>query len=267
MPWAAHVRSTNATTIAGVTLTTTSPKPRAAGPSPAHQSSPRPSPGSAHDRAGLVEDLVRRGALEPADLGLEALCDLVPVEAGGLAAVPEILGEVLRQIRGRLARLIERARPDRQVTEQGDVDVTRAPGRADVADRDKSANREMDVEPMAAGMPFGNPQVWEGLADRAPEALEEPPDVLAQLSRVVVSLARVRQRAEAIEPVGGAVPANPGPGTLGRILAAVGRRVFPTTGPKRHSRAKRAAAFGRVGEQGEAPRAHLGLGEFRPIFK
>lgn len=75
--------------------------------------------------------------------------------------------------------------------------------------RHKAGNREVDMQPVPAGMPLGRPRVRQPLAAQtAPKLPEEPRHMPAKLNRIVTPLARVRQRPEPIEPIRGPVPAN-----------------------------------------------------------
>ena len=86
-------------------------------------------------------------------------------------------------------------------------------------------DREVRVEPVPAGVPLRGPQVRERLADGGAEAPEEVGQVSAKRDGLMAPGPGVGQGAEAVQPVGGAVPADLAPRPSCRIRLAV-----PTTG-------------------------------------
>src|SRR4051794_18286499 len=95
--------------------------------------------------------------------------------------VADALADVLREIAGRHARLLQRTRPDRQVTDQLDV---RNPAAPDVSDQpllDVTADREVHVQAVPTGMPLRCPRVRQRLPAQLPaKAAEELRDIDAQ---------------------------------------------------------------------------------------
>ena len=182
-------------------------------------------------------------------------------------------GEILADVLGQVARsepgLAERPGADRQIAEQLDVDVATAPRLADGTLGDPAADGEVGMQAVAAGMPLGRPQVWEGLANGATEATEEVGQVAPKRARIVVACPRVGEGAEPVQPVRGAVATDLGPCPTGRVRGrlfgirsgGLAARRIEGRGPEA------AAAFGRVRIQDEAPSALSEPFEFRPMFK
>ena len=101
---------------------------------------------------GCLSDHVLRGTTPDVDrLGLEALRDLVAVQAGRPLRV-DGFARVLRQVASSKSGLLERARTHRQITEQLDMDVPATPGVTDHGLTDVAADREMGVQPMPTRM-------------------------------------------------------------------------------------------------------------------
>src|SRR5262245_63747173 len=82
----------------------------------------------------------------------------------------EVLAQVLAQVPSRLASLANRARADREVAEQLDVDEAVTPGCLDPLLPNEPADREVGMEAMPARVPLGNPEVRKGL----PKVSAEP---------------------------------------------------------------------------------------------
>jgi hypothetical protein len=75
---------------------------------------------------------------------------------------------------------------------------------------DESPDREVDVVPLAVGVEFGHPQVWQATCP-APQLPEERAHIITNGPRVAAEGRPVCEGAEPIEPVGRAVPGGPGP--------------------------------------------------------
>ena len=171
------------------------------------------------------------------------------MQPDGLAATCEVLADVLRQVAGREPRLTERARADRQIAEQLDVDEPATPCAADVALGDPAADREVRVQPVPARVPLAAP-TGTGTARRPlRELAEELGQVGPQRRRIVVARPGVGQRAKPVQAVGGAVPAELPSGPARRVsrasLGVVSEGFAPAT--DRSCGAERPAALGGFG--------------------
>ena len=123
-------------------------------------------------------------------LRLESLRDLVAVQPRHLL-LGEVLAHVLRQIAARHARLLERARADREVTDQLDMHDPAPPDLPDQPLTDVAADREVHVQPMTAGMPLRRPRIRDRLAAQlATEAAKELAHVGPQLPGITAALRR-----------------------------------------------------------------------------
>jgi hypothetical protein len=164
-----------------------------------------------HRYLGATQDGIGRNAVDGHCPRLEALGDLVSVEATRLAW-REVLADVLRQVTGGEPGLTKSARPDRKVTKQRDVDEPVPPSSPDLRVVDVPTSDEVHVESMAAGMPLGHPQIREAAPDGAAEPPKEVAHVLAQPSGIVTTLAPVRERRQTVQPVSRAIPPDFAPG-------------------------------------------------------
>jgi hypothetical protein len=83
---------------------------------------------------------------------------------------------------------------------------------------DIAPDGEVHVEPVAGRVPLWNPQVWKGFAHLLPDHSEEVANICSQLS-LVIATGGVRERAQAIQPVGSGVSTDRGPGSSSSLFA------------------------------------------------
>ena len=76
---------------------------------------------------------------------------------------------------------------------------------------DVAPDAEVDVVAVAAGVPFGSPQVRESVAQPTAERPEEGRHIGPESQRIVVSSATVGESPEAVEAIRGAVSGGPYP--------------------------------------------------------
>src|SRR5205823_13118941 len=144
------------------------------------------------------------------------------------------------------------------------------PPRLDPLTRDIAADTEMSVQPVSALVPFGNPEIRERFAEIPAQPLEEDPQMRPKRGRVMQTLTRIRQRAEPVQPVRCAVPADLASRPSRRLLPrAFGILSQPgdsdAVAPLRE--AQRASGLGSVGVEAKDPFGPTSSHQFRCYFK
>jgi len=95
------------------------------------------------------------------------------------------------------------------------------PSTSDYSLIDESTNGEVSMQTVPAWMPLRSPQVWvRSRAEPMTQHPKESRDVCPHAQLVVTTIAAIGQRAEAIEPVCGAVATHSRPSTASRFANA-----------------------------------------------
>ena len=117
-------------------------------------------------------------------LGLEPLRNVIPMQPHRPPLILRVAPDIPGQMARRQPRLSPRARPDREAAQQLDVHEPAAPRLLDQPPRHVAADREVDVQAVAARVPLRHPRIRDPpLTDTAPNSPEELRDVDAQLRR------------------------------------------------------------------------------------